>query len=332
MNWRGARRQFETALIWVSAASLAFVLWQVRLAVLLAFGTIVLAILLNVLASLIADWTGISDKFGLAIATTFIVLLFAVMFWRFGSQLSTQFSGLMEHIQSGERSLRAMLQNNGFTNLASSITEKGTSLIAGSLKEMVSVGLGFIEAVIVVAISAIYLAAQPQLYRHGIAMLFRPPLRPRVIRSVDLIGRALKLWLLGQLVLMIGVGILSFVAVWLIGLPNPGALALLAGVAEIVPYIGPFLSAIPAVLVALTLGMSPVVWTIVAYLLIHLFEGYITAPLVERYFVTIPPALILLGIVIANLLFGIVGVILAAPITVVVYMAVKMAYVEDPLE
>ncbi len=332
MNWRGARRQFETALIWVSAASLAFVLWQVRLAVLLAFGAIVLAILLNVLASLIADRTRISDKFGLAIATTFIVLLFAVMFWRFGSQLSTQFSVLMEHIQSGERSLRAMLQNNGFTNLASSITEKGTSLIAGSLKEMVSVGLGFIEAVIVVAISAIYLAAQPQLYRHGIAMLFRPPLRPRVTKSVDLIGRALKLWLLGQLVLMIGVGILSFVAVWLIGLPNPGALALLAGVAEIVPYIGPFLSAIPAVLVALTLGMSPVVWTIVAYLLIHLFEGYITAPLVERYFVTIPPALILLGIVIANLLFGIVGVILAAPITVVVYMAVKMAYVEDPLE
>jgi predicted PurR-regulated permease PerM len=84
--------------------------------------------------------------------------------------------------------------------------------------------------------------------------------------------------------------------------------------------------------VALTLGLMPALWTVVAYVAIHVFEGYVTAPMIERYFVTIPPALILSGIVVSDMLFGTIGIILAAPITVVVYMAVKMLYIEDPLE
>ena len=223
------------------------------------------------------------------------------------------------------------IHNSGFPELGAQVTEKGTSFITSSLSNVVSMGLSLAEAAIVLAISAVYLAAQPGLYRAGFAKLFRPERRPRVMRSLDLIGRALKLWLLGQLILMVGVGVLSFIAVWLIGLPNAVALALLAGILEIVPYLGPFISAIPAVLVALTLGLTPALWTAVAYVAIHVFEGYVTAPMIERYFVTIPPALILSGIVVSDLLFGTIGVIMAAPITVVIYMAAKMIYVEDPL-
>jgi len=98
-----------------------------------------------------------------------------------------------------------------------------------------------------------------------------------------------------------------------------------------IPYLGPFISGIPAVLVALTLGIAPALWTVGAYIFIHLIEGYLTAPLIERYFVTIPPALILAGLVAVDLLFGTIGLVVAAPITVAIYIAVKMAYVEDPL-
>jgi predicted PurR-regulated permease PerM len=65
---------------------------------------------------------------------------------------------------------------------------------------------------------------------------------------------------------------------------------------------------------------------------VHLIEGYVAAPLVERKFITIPPALILLGLVVVEIIFGTGGLILAAPITVVVYVLVKMLYVDDPLE
>ncbi len=332
MDWDNARRTFQTASIWIAVAALVFVLWYIRQGVLLVFGAIVLAVLLDMLASFISRGTRLPQGPSLALATAMVIALFGFVAWRFGAQLSSQFNQLAQNIQDGAHYLQATFQSSGLGQLGVQVTEKGTSFITSAISGALSTGLSFVESAIVLAISAIYLAAQPELYRTGFAKLFQPADRPRVLNALDLIGRSLKRWLLGQFILMILVGILSLVAVWVIGLPNAVALGLLAGILEIVPYLGPFLSAIPAVLVALTLGLTPALWTVVAYIAIHVFEGYVTAPMIERYFVTIPPALILAGIVACDLLFGTIGVIMAAPITVVVYMAVKMIYVENPLD
>jgi len=83
-------------------------------------------------------------------------------------------------------------------------------------------------------------------------LLFPPHLHAKTHETLDDIGRALRLWLLGQLIQMIIIGLLSAVAVWLIGLPSPLALGAIAMVAEFVPYLGPIAAAVPAVLVAIT--------------------------------------------------------------------------------
>jgi len=332
MDWDDARRNFQRALVWVLAGGLLFLLWWIREALLLAFGAVILAILLRLLAALIAKVTRLSEHPSLAVATCLVIGVVGVTLWLFGSQMTSQFNELMQNVEHGLRSLQTMLRTSHFDGLGRQMTERGASLVSSSIKNILSGGLHFVEAAVVLAVTAVYLAAQPELYRHGLAALFRPRQRKTAIEAIDLIGRTLKLWLLAQLVIMVLVGILSFLAVWLIGLPNPVALGLLAGITEIVPYLGPFIGAIPALLVALTQGLTPAVWTAVAYLAIHIFEGYLVAPLLQRQFVTIPPALVLIGIVAADLLFGIPGVVLAAPLTVTVYIAVKMTYVEDPLE
>ncbi len=332
MNWDDTRRNFHTALIWVLAAALVALVWWVRDALLLAFGAIIFAILLRQFADLIAKLTHLPEGPSLAVAACLVIAVVAISAWLFGSQIVNQAGQLLENVRNGEQALQNMFQSNGAGHLGAQVTEKGASFITNSLGNLLSAGLTFTEAAVIIAISAVYLAAQPELYRRGLASLFRPRQRARALESIDLIGRTLKLWLLGQLVLMVLVGVLSFFAVWLIGLPNPVALGLLAGITEIVPYLGPFIGGIPAVLVALKLGVAPALWTMGAYLAIHVFEGYLVAPLLQRRFVTIPPALILTGIVAADLLFGTAGIVLAAPLTVVVYMAVKMNYVEDPLE
>ncbi|HZD92146.1 MAG TPA: AI-2E family transporter, partial [Pseudolabrys sp.] len=268
MDWESARRTFQTALIWIAAAALAFALWYVRQGVLLVFGAIVLALLLHVFAAAISDWTRMPHGAALALATAVVIALVGFLIWRFGAQLSGQFTELVRNVESGTHYLQSQLAKSGVSGLGQKVTEKGTSFITNSLSNVVSTGLTMVEAAIVLIISAVYLAAQPKLYRTGFAKLFRPRHRARVMESLDLIGRTLKLWLLSQLILMAGVGVMSFVAVWLIGLPNAVALALLAGVLEIVPYLGPFISAIPAVLVALTLGLMPALWTVVAYVAI----------------------------------------------------------------
>jgi predicted PurR-regulated permease PerM len=179
---------------------------------------------------------------------------------------------------------------------------------------------------------AIYLAAQPDMYRRGVALLFPQRLRPKAMEALNLIGSSLRLWMLAQLILMAVVGLLSYVVVLVLGLPNPGALGLIAGITELVPYLGPFNGGAPAVLVALTKNTTLAVYTILDYIGVHVVEGYLIGPLLQRWFVLIPPALVLTGIFASQLLFGFAGIILAAPITVAVFAAVKVLYMRDTLK
>lgn len=332
LTWQDTRRIFQTALIWVSAAFTVFLLWELRFALLIAFGAVLVAILLMALADIFRDWLRFPRGASLIAATVLVVAVLAATVWLFGQQLYSQFGDLMRNVTSGIQQLRTFFVGSGVPDVGSKVAQTGSSLLTSIVSNVLSLGLGFVEAAVVMAIAGIYLAAQPKLYRWGIALLFDPLQRPRVLEVIELIETTVRLWLLGQIILMILVGVLTYVALLLLGIPSPVALALIAGIAEIVPYLGPFIGAIPALLVALTLGIWPAVWTVCAYLIVHLVEGYIAAPLIERRFVTIPPALILLGLVAAELIFGTGGIVLAAPMTVVLFVLVKMLYVDNPLE
>jgi predicted PurR-regulated permease PerM len=100
-----------------------------------------------------------------------------------------------------------------------------------------------IAGVLVTVISGIYLAAQPALYREGLIKLFPRRWRRGVNETLQDIATALELWLVGQLIQMLIIGLLSTLAVWLIGLPSPLALGLIVGMAEFVPYVGPIAAA-----------------------------------------------------------------------------------------
>jgi predicted PurR-regulated permease PerM len=106
-------------------------------------------------------------------------------------------------------------------------------------------------------------------------------------------------------------------------LPSPLALGVIAGFAEFIPYAGPFIASIPALLVASALGWSEMVWTAIAYIAIQQFEGNVLLPMVQRRLLSIPPALILLSILSVGTLFGLAGVLLAAPISVIIYAAAE---------
>jgi predicted PurR-regulated permease PerM len=83
--------------------------------------------------------------------------------------------------------------------------------------------------------------------------------------------------------------------------------------------------------VAFTKSPDAVLWTAAAFLAIDQIEGHLLVPLVQRYLVFIPPAVILLGIVTVTSLFGTAAAIFAAPLTVVIFVAVKVLYVRDAL-
>ncbi len=127
-------------------------------------------------------------------------------------------------------------------------------------------------------------------------------------------------YLAGQSFLCLVIGILALVAYLLIGLPNALVLALLAGVFEAVPMIGPLLGAIPAGVIALSIGPSKLIWVIVATIIIQQLENSLLVPRVMRKAVGINPFVSLLSLFAFSSLFGIAGALMAIPIAAIIQL------------
>ena len=237
----------------------------------------------------------------------------------------------MKRVVSASHQIGAKLDQGPFGKYLLNRLKANQLSVTQLLTGFFSLSVSLIEALIVILITSIYIAAQPGIYRNGIVALFPPRMHPLISDTIDAIAAALRLWLLGQLIEMVIIGLLSTIAVWLIGLPSPIALGLIATVTEFVPYIGPIMAAVPALLVAVTQGPADVLWTLAAYLLIHQVEGDVVQPLIQRKMIYVPPAAMLLGIAAIGSLFGILGVVFAAPIVGAIFVAVQKLYVREAL-
>jgi predicted PurR-regulated permease PerM len=182
-----------------------------------------------------------------------------------------------------------------------------------------------------VVIGGLYIAAAPALYRDGLLQLVPEGRKALAEDTIATAGNALRLWLVGQLAAMALVGVLTGLGLWMLGIPAPLALALLAGLAEFVPLVGPIVAAVPALLLAAGGGYEMMLWTAGLYLLVQQVESNVITPLIQNRTVQIPPALTLFAVVTAGVAFGPMGVILAAPLTVLAYVAVKKLYVREAL-
>ncbi len=127
-------------------------------------------------------------------------------------------------------------------------------------------------------------------------------------------------YIVGQGVLCLIVGILALVAYLLIGLPNAPVLALMAGLLEAVPMVGPLLGAIPASVIALSISPTKLVWVVVATLAIQQLENSLLVPRVMRKAVGVNPFVTLLAIFAFSSLFGVAGALMAIPIAAIVQL------------
>lgn len=321
----------KRALIIVAVAVVPVLIWYLFGVVLMAFGAVILAMLLRLGAYPLMRWLSLPEPLALLLSGLLILIVIGGTGYLFGSRISVEFQDVLQRATSASETLRADLKGSDFGNfLLNHIADANFSLpklVSGFL----AVSTTLLEGLIIMVISGVYLAAEPRLYRRGLIWLFPPRDHARAAEIIDGIGEALRLWLLGQLAEMILIGALATFATWIIGVPSPLALGLIAGICEFIPYLGPIIGGIPAILVAITKSPEAALWTLLAYLIIHQIEGQIVAPMIQRHMVSIPPAVMLLGIVAISYLFGLVALIFAAPIAVVVFAAVNLIYVRDTL-
>ncbi|WP_237479316.1 AI-2E family transporter [Lichenibacterium dinghuense] len=330
--WPSYGRVLRYAAVVVGVALVPVLLWKLSDVVLLTVGAVLLATLIEVVAEPLERWTPLPGWSRLVVAGLVVLGLFGLAAWVFGSQLASELTDVTERATAAVDQLREHLDRSG---IGRTILERAGSTdvsVMATGREALALGVSALEGLVVMAISAVYLVAQPEPYRHGIALLFPPRAHGRVYAALDEVWRTLRLWLLGQLTQMLIIGLLTTFVVWLIGVHSPLALGLIAFVAEFVPYLGPILAAVPALLVAFTQSPELALWTLGGYLAIHQVEGNIVTPLIQRRLIVIPPALMLIGIAAVGSLFGTVGVLFAGPIVAMLYAGIRQLYVRDALD
>jgi predicted PurR-regulated permease PerM len=191
---------------------------------------------------------------------------------------------------------------------------------------------GAVADIALVFFLAMYLAADPATYRNGFLLLLPVAARERVGKAIDASGLALRKWLVGQLGAMLMVGLVTALGLWAIGVPMAFALGVLSGILDFVPVVGPLIAAVPGILIAFTHGPELALYAALVYIAVQFIEGHFVLPLAQKWAVSLPPALSLLGIVAFGLLFGFIGVLFAIPLLVVAITLVNKLYVErmDP--
>lgn len=242
------------------------------------------------------------------ILVPFFITQVGLLFSRFPSYLNQDIQFLGNTINSSQLNSIAVSEFENIGRNAFAVT----TLVFG----------GVVSAISVFAIS-FYLLLYRETVTKSFVELFPSNYQDKIEKTTTQIGDKLGSWLRGQLVLSFFVGTLTFIILTILGVDFALPLAVLAGLLEIVPTIGPIISAIPAVIVAL--NASPLLAGIVvlAYIFIQITENNILVPRIMQRAVGLNPIVIIIGIIVGGKLLGISGALLAIPFISLLVVAYK---------
>lgn len=199
---------------------------------------------------------------------------------------------------------------------------------------LTSIGIsvaGILGAVIVILITAFYMAVRPEPLVDGLVSLVPPSRREHLRYTLDRLRRAWIGWMQGVAVDAFVTGVLLWLGLTIVGLDFAVFFAVLSALLVVVPYFGSIAGAIPPTLFALTDSPGKAVIVLIVYIVVQQIESNITIPLVMAQTVRLHPAVIAIGVVIVGQLFGFVGLFVAVPILSLIVIGTEEFWVK-PLE
>lgn len=317
--------------------------WQWSTVLLLGFGAILIAIALRAGGAVLHRRLGIGVKPGVLVSAAAAVAAIAGIVAWVGPSISDQFRQLIGSLPAAWDQITTWLGNSSFgqflerrmenasQNSGGGAPTESLPTLFGYVTGTLNTVFGSVANVVLMLTVAIFLALDGPMYRGGALRLVPLSYRVRAGAIADELGRALGRWMGGQALDMAVVALATGLGLWLLGVPLALVLGLIAGLTNIIPVVGPFLSGIPAVLFALTQGFDMAIYVALLFVAIQQVEGNLLMPLIQRYAADLPPALTVLAILAFGSLFGFAGIVLATPLLLVAIILTKRIYVEDIL-
>ncbi|MBA2711151.1 MAG: AI-2E family transporter [Tatlockia sp.] len=303
---------------------------------LLAFAGILLAILIKSLSNLIRRYSHVSENVSMALVFISLITAFSIFGFFMAPAISEQASQLYTELPQAWNKLSSDFLT--FINVKFSagtpkefnlrdILPKSQGVLA-KISSIFTSTFGFFGNLLVVLFFGLSLAFQSKLYVRGFVHLFPKDKQVLVSHVLKDITETLKLWLAGKLISMLFIGLITWFGLWLLDIPLAFTLAFIAAILSFIPNIGPILSAIPAILLALLISPISALYVLGLYLAIQTVESYIITPIIQQKSISLPPGLIVLMQLIMSLLTGFLGLALVAPILAVISVLTNNLYLK----
>ena len=308
----------------LALAALALFLWKIAPVLMLGFAGIVLATAVRAAAAPLARRLGLSHAWAVTIVFALFLLAVAGGSYLFGKRIAHETTALWDAVKDAGEKVHAKLDATPAGSWVLENLQGATDpeAMAKVFKGTVTV-FGGLADVVLVFFLALYFAMDRATYRNGFLLLLPDAARDRVGGAIDAAGRALRLWLAGQLAAMLAVGVATAIGLWLVGVPLAIPLGILSGILDFVPFVGPLIAAVPGVMVAFAQGSDVALYATLVYVVVQFIEGHVVIPIAQKWAVEMPPVLGLMSIVAFGVVFGFIGVLFAMPLTVVMVVLIR---------
>ncbi len=322
-----------------------YILWQIRQVLLIVFAAIVLATALNKLARKIQHKLRLSRTVGVlaaigifsAVLVGFFILIVPPFITQFQELTTTKFPAILKSASQWRTNIQSYLPAPlipylpDLEDLNRQIQPFLQSLAGRSLT-LFSSSLGVILNLLFMIILTIMLLAQPTAYRRAFIALFPSFYRRRIDGILAECELSLGKWVGGAILSMVVVAILSLIGLLSLGIPLALAQAILAGLLNFIPNLGPTMSVVIPMAIALLDEPWKAVAIFIIYFLIQQFESNFLTPYIMAQQVSLLPAITLIAQVFFTTFFGFLGLLLALPLTVVAKVWINAVLIEDVLD
>ncbi len=309
-----------------------FFLFFIRDIVLLIFVSLILSSAIN-------PWVGWMQKFRIPRVVS-ILCIYALLFLVIAGAvyliippIATEMNGLIQDFPSfwGKatsemNTFRAFFNAQGLgdniSNALNSLQANLSQLAGGFFGQLFSF-LGGLFSIFMLLVLTFYFSADDQFVKRSVRVFIPVKYQPYSTNLINRIQEKLGLWIRGQLILCLIIFSMSWLGLSLLGVKYALVLAVFAGVTEFIPYLGPFLGAIPAVFVGFTQAPYLGLLVIGLYIIIQQAENLFIVPMVMKRAVGLNPVVVIIAMLIGGTMAGILGILIAIPVATAISVAVS---------
>lgn len=302
-------------------------LWMISDVLILIFASVVFATALDpsvkALQKLKIPRAAAVGLIYLAFAAVVVGTIFLVI-----PTVSAQIETISKNLPAYQLKLKQFVDHTPqLEGLYTKLSQQTTSLSENLIKNAAPVAAGFFSGLVglltFLVLTFYMLSGGKRMAVAAFDFIPQPHLKKRLVNLSINISTKLGYWLRGQVVLGFIIFVASFIGLSVLGVEYALTLAVIAGIMELVPLIGAYLGAIPAVLVAMTMSPAKGLAVAILFLVIQQFEGHIIVPQVMKRALGLPPVVILTAVLVGGKLFGFIGVLLAAPVAAAILVVVE---------